>query len=239
MVQVKICGIKKAEDAKWAASLGADMIGFNFYKESPRYVSVKLAKRVIAALPPFVIPVGLFVDEQIEVIKTDMKSCKFRMVQLHGNETPEFCRDLRVALSDFGDIKLIKAFRILDEASLAVIPSYINPQKVIDYILLDTYKEGQPGGTGEIFNWELAVKAKQLGPVILSGGLNPQNIEKAIEAVAPYAVDVASGVEAEGMGVGLTISRTIIEAHHGTISVAEGPHGGTVFSCTLPLAKSM
>ncbi len=202
MVQVKICGIKKAEDAKWAASLGADMVGFNFYKASPRYVSSKLAKRVISTLPPFVIPVGIFVDEQIDLIKADVKNCGLKMVQLHGNETPEFCRDLKLALADIGDIKIIKTFHILDETSLSAISSYINSEKVIDYILLDTYKEGQPGGTGEIFNWELAVKARQFGPIILSGGLNPDNVEKAIEEVLPYAVDVASGVEAEGMGAG-------------------------------------
>ena len=202
MVQVKICGIKKAEDANWAASLGADIIGFIFYKESPRYVSVNLAKRVIATLPPFVIPAGVFVDEQIDIIKAHVKSCKLKMIQLHGNETPEFCRDLRVVLSGLGDIKLVKSFRILDEASLSVITSYVNPEKVIDYVLLDTYKEGQPGGTGESFNWELAVKARQYGSLILSGGLNLQNIEEAIETVNPYAVDVASGVEAEDMGAG-------------------------------------
>jgi phosphoribosylanthranilate isomerase len=202
MVQVKICGIKKAEDANWAVSLGADMVGFNFYKESPRYVSVSLAKRVIATLPSFVSSVGIFVDEQAQEIKASVKKCKLGIVQLHGSETPEFCRDLRAALADLGSIKLIKTFHILDESSLSAIPFYVNPEKLIDYILLDTFKEGQPGGTGEVFNWELAIKARQYGPVILSGGLNPQNVEKAIEIVNPYGVDVASGVEAEDMGVG-------------------------------------
>ena len=202
MVKVKICGIKKADDAKMATNLGADMLGFIFYKQSPRYVSSNLARRIIAGLPSFVSPVGLFVNEELENIKTAVKYCKLKIVQLHGDESPEFCTNLRSAVKDIADIKLIKAFRISDEGSLAVIPSFRGPQPAIDFILLDTFKDGQPGGTGEVFNWELAVKAKEYGPVILSGGLNSDNVEKAIETVNPYGVDVASGIEAEDMASG-------------------------------------
>lgn len=195
MVQVKICGIKKAEDAHWAVNLGADMLGFIFYRQSPRYVSEKLAKRIIGTLPPFVLPVGVFVDELPEVISRVVKHCGLKIVQLHGNETPEYCLSLRSTLSSFPGMKIIKAFRIQDESSLAQIPQFRAQEPAADFLLLDAYKEGVPGGTGEVFNWEIAVKAKEYGPVILSGGLTPENVEKAIETVAPYGVDVATGVE--------------------------------------------
>jgi len=195
MVQVKICGIKKAEDAQWAASLGADMLGFIFYKQSPRYVSEKLAKRIIATLPSFVLPVGVFVNESAENIKKAVKHCGLKMVQLHGDETPEFCANLRNILSDLPQIKIIKSFRIQNQSSLLQIPPFRTDQPVVDFLLLDTYREGVHGGTGETFDWEIARKAKEYGPVILSGGLTPENVEQAIETVFPYGVDVASGVE--------------------------------------------
>ena len=201
MVQVKICGIKKEEDAKWAVSLGADMLGFIFYKESPRYISVQLARKLIKGFPPFVLPVGVFVDEQPDLIRKTVKSCGLRMVQLHGNETPEFCLNLKTVLSNFPEVKIIKAFRVQNESVLQL-QSFREPTPAADFFLLDAYKEGVPGGTGETFDWELAVKAKEYGPIFLSGGLNPDNVIKAIETVKPYAVDVASGVEADGMATG-------------------------------------
>lgn len=202
MVQVKICGIKKEEDAKWAASLGADMLGFIFFKKSPRYVSTKLARKIIKGLPPFVLPVGVFVDEQLEIIKDTVKYCSLKIVQLHGKETPQFCKDLRNLLLDFPEIKIIKSFRIHSKRSLLQISPFIQPNPVIDYLLLDTFKEGVPGGTGETFNWELAIKAKEYGKIFLSGGLKSENVVSAIKFVNPYAVDVATGVEREGMGTG-------------------------------------
>jgi len=201
MVQVKICGIKKEEDAKWAVSLGADMLGFIFYKQSPRYVSTQLARKIIKGLPPFVLPAGVFVNEQPDTIRKTVKSCGLKMVQLHGNETPEFCLNLRAILSNFPGIKIIKAFRIQNE-SILQLQLFREPAPAADFFLLDTFREGVPGGTGEIFDWELAIKAKEYGPIFLSGGLNPDNIVKAIETVRPYAVDVATGVEAEEMAAG-------------------------------------
>jgi len=199
MVQVKICGIKKEEDAKWAASLGADMLGFIFFKESPRYISSVLARKIIKGLPQFVLPVGVFVNEDPELIRKTVKCCNLKMVQLHGNETPEFCLNLRTVLNSFPEVKIIKAFRMQNE-SLLQIESFRAP--VADFFLLDTYKEGVPGGTGETFDWDLAVKAKEYGQIFLSGGLNPQNVVKAVKFVNPYAVDVATGVEAEEMAAG-------------------------------------
>jgi phosphoribosylanthranilate isomerase len=201
MVQVKICGIKKEEDAKWAVSLGADMLGFIFYKESPRYISAQLAKKIIKSFPPFVLPVGVFVDEKPDSIIKTVKSCGLKIVQLHGKETPEFCSDLKTILSSFSEVKIIKSFRVQNESILQLRP-FCEPMPSADFFLLDAYKEGVPGGTGETFDWELAVKAKEYGPIFLSGGLNPGNIIKAVETVRPYAVDAASGIEADEMAVG-------------------------------------
>lgn len=190
MVKVKICGVTNYDDALLVANLGAEYIGFNFYKDSPRKVSVKMAKDVIAKMPPFVQSVGVFVDEELaEVVKT-AKKCGLKLVQLHGQESPEYCWDA-AAQTGCG---IIKAFRIADEKSLEALPFY---QDSVSYFLLDAYVAGEPGGTGEVFNWELAVKAKELvsKPVFLAGGLTPENIADAIEKVQPFAVDAASGVE--------------------------------------------
>jgi len=207
MVQVKICGIKKEEDAKWAVSLGADMLGFIFFKKSPRYVSTQLARKIIKGLPPFVLPVGVFVDEQQDLIKKTVKSCGLKIIQLHGNETPEFCLNLRAMLGpdksgqSISEVKIIKSFRIQNESVLQIQP-FREPVRAADFFLLDTFREGVPGGTGETFDWELAIKAKEYGPIFLSGGLNPDNVVKAIQTVRPYGVDVATGVESEGMATG-------------------------------------
>ncbi|MBN1621655.1 MAG: phosphoribosylanthranilate isomerase [Endomicrobiales bacterium] len=188
-VKVKICGVTNSGDATTVASLGADYIGFNFYKQSPRKISVKNAKEIVAKLPPFITPAAVFVDEELESLLKIVKKCGFKMIQLHGDEPPEYCSQIKSSLS----LPLIKAFRIADEESLEKISSY---QDIADYFLLDTYVHGEPGGTGEVFNWDLALKAKELGkPVFLAGGLNPDNVSEAIEKVQPFAVDTASGVE--------------------------------------------
>jgi phosphoribosylanthranilate isomerase len=189
MVKVKICGITNYDDALLVANLGSDFIGFNFYKDSPRKISVKLAKEIISKMPPFVSTVGVFVDEmQEEVVKT-AKKAGLKYIQLHGNETPEYCKTVSAAAS----LPIIKAFRIADEKSLESIPPYADS---VNYFLLDAYVPGEPGGTGEVFNWELALKAKEMGkPVFLAGGLTPENVTDAILKVMPFAVDVASGVE--------------------------------------------
>jgi phosphoribosylanthranilate isomerase len=187
--KVKICGVTNLKDATLVASLGADYIGLNLYKESPRKVSVKMAKDIIATLPPFITPVAVFVDEDITEAGKILKKCGFKMVQLHGNESVEYCTQLKVA----ANIPLIKAFRILDENSLSLMIDY---KDVVDYFLLDAYVAGEPGGTGETFNWELALKAKELNKsVFLAGGLTPDNVLDAIEKVQPFCVDSASGVE--------------------------------------------
>ncbi len=188
MVKVKICGITNKKDAVWASGLGVDYLGFNFYKNSPRAVSPKNAREIIAQLPPFIGTVGVFVNEEMKVIKSIVKKTGIKVLQLHGDETVEYCGELKTM---FDGIEIIKAFRIENEESLQKIPAYD-----VNYYLLDTYVPGVEGGTGEVFNWDLAVKAKEFGkPVFLAGGLNPGNVKEAAGKVTPYCVDTASGVE--------------------------------------------
>jgi phosphoribosylanthranilate isomerase len=190
-IKVKICGICNLEDANLAASLGADYIGLNFYKESPRKVSLKMAKDIIALLPPFTLPVAVFVDEPIGDLVKLLAKTGFDAVQLHGSETPEYCKEVK----EKTNIKVIKAFRISDEASVEAAIAYL---ECCDYFLFDAYVPGEPGGTGEVFNWDLVLTMKVKGinkPFFLAGGLTPENVGMAIEKVEPFGVDTASGVE--------------------------------------------
>lgn len=185
MIRIKICGITNLEDALLAAELGADALGFIFYPPSPRAVAPDAARAIIAQLPPFVSTVGVFVDENAATVKELAAQVGLDWLQLHGQETPEYCRSL--------GRRAVKAFRIQNESSLTGLAAY---QGAAQAFLLDTYKKGLIGGTGETFNWDLALKAKQYGPIILAGGLTPANVAQALAAAQPQAVDVASGVEA-------------------------------------------
>lgn len=185
MVKVKICGITNIEDAFAAIEFGADALGFVFYKKSPRDLEIKEAKEIIEKLPPFITTVGVFADEPIQEIERIADHCSLNIVQLHGNESHEICNSLRC--------RVIKSFRIRDWDSLEPIAKY----RVSAY-LLDTYTEDKLGGTGQVFNWDIAREAKRLGRIILAGGLNPDNVEMAVKHVMPYAVDVSSGIEMEG-----------------------------------------
>jgi phosphoribosylanthranilate isomerase len=185
MVKIKICGITNAQDATWAANLGADYLGLVFARDSKRKVSTEKAQEIISILPPFIEKAGLFVNEEAEIVNKVLGQCKLDILQFHGQESPEYCRQFK------GQTKVIKAFRIKDEESLEQISQYD-----VDFYLLDTFVENQPGGTGQSFNWDLALKAKEFGrPIFLAGGLNPQNVTEALKKVRPYAVDVSSGVE--------------------------------------------
>lgn len=189
MIKVKICGVTNFDDALLVANLGAEYLGLNFWKDSPRKVSVKMAKDIVSKMPPFVATVGLFVDEPLEEITKIVKKAGLKAVQLHGSETPEYCGQLSLACA----VPVIKAFRIQDEQSIEAMKPYT---EAVNYFLLDAYVPGEVGGTGATFNWDLAVKAKDLGkPIFLAGGLTPENVTEAIEKVMPFAVDVASGVE--------------------------------------------
>ena len=185
--RIKICGITNTEDARAAADLGADALGFIFVVGTPRYVRPRDAERIISELPPFITTVGVFADASPETISQTVQICGLNAAQLHGSETPEYCREVGARHA----VPLIKAFRVKDRHSLSSVLEY----KVSAY-LLDTYVKGKKGGTGEIFNWDLAREAKTYGRIIVAGGLTPEDVAQAVRHVEPYAVDVGSGVEA-------------------------------------------
>ena len=183
-VAVKICGITDPKDAWIAVDRGAAALGFIF-ADSPRQITPHKARDIINAIPPFVKTVGVFVNEDPAVIRNIKHYCGLDLVQLHGDESPELCAELMPYA--------IKALRIKDESSLRTARAYRGKVRAL---LLDTYSKDKAGGTGETFDWQLAIKIKKLGvPIILAGGLGPSNIEGAISIVRPYAVDVNSGVE--------------------------------------------
>ncbi len=190
MTKIKICGITNVQDALWAVNLGVDFIGLNFYKKSPRRVSLDTAENIINQIPNFIKVVGVFVDEDLRNIEKIVNKYRLDIVQFHGNETPQYCSD---AHFPGPEVRIIKAFRIKDNDYIKEIIGYSD---FADYYLLDTYVSGQAGGTGKTFNWDLAIQSKVLGkPIFLSGGLTPENVKDAILKVKPFAVDVASGVE--------------------------------------------
>ena len=181
--RIKICGITSVEDALAAAQLGADAIGLVFYPPSPRYVEVEQAAEIAAALPPFVTTVGLFVNADEQTISEVVSRVRIDLIQFHGNECKDYC--------GLHQRPYLKAVRMNDEVDL--------DKQMADYaqaraLLLDTYKAGVPGGTGEQFNWD-RVPAHLADKIILAGGLTPENVKDAIAQVHPYAVDVSGGVE--------------------------------------------
>ncbi len=183
--RIKICGITNVDDARLAAELGADALGFIFYPQSPRSVTMERAAEICLQLPPFLLRVGVFVNAPLRAVRQTVALCGLDAVQFHGEETPEYCRQFTG--------RRFKAIRMRDRAGVLAGSEYD-----VDALVLDTYTAGQRGGTGQTFDWSLAVEVKRLGkPVILSGGLTPENVADAIRQVQPYAVDVASGVECE------------------------------------------
>ncbi len=185
MVKVKVCGITSATDALMAAAAGADALGFNFFKPSPRYVTPEKALPIRMSLPPFVASVGIFVDEPVQTVRDVMEYVGLDYAQLHGHEGPRKVRRLE-------GLRTIKAVRIRGEEDLKELERY----PVCAY-LLDTFSADSPGGTGQTCDWELARRAASRQKVILAGGLNPDNVADAVCAVRPFCVDVASGVEIE------------------------------------------
>ncbi len=186
MVKVKVCGITNLDDAMAAADFGADALGFVFFKNSPRYISPPNAKIIIKRLSPFISTVGVFVNENKNTIEKVVLQTGINIIQLHGEEHPAACR--------FPEHLVIKAIRVKSIDNLEIISKY---KDKVSAFLLDTYTPEIFGGTGQIFNWDIAVEAKKFGRVILAGGLTPENVEKAVRLVHPYAVDISSGVEAE------------------------------------------
>ncbi|SMB90409.1 phosphoribosylanthranilate isomerase [Desulfonispora thiosulfatigenes DSM 11270] len=187
MTWIKICGITNIPDAKLACSLGADALGFIF-APSTRKVNPKIAQEIIKDLPFDVEKIGVFMDEDIKVVQEIAEYCGLTGLQFHGKESPKYCKN-------FAKYKVIKSFRIKEEQDLEKTNDYLEN---VDLILLDTYVPAVPGGTGKTFPWEIA--RKQVGggvPVIIAGGINASNVNKAIRVASPFGIDIGSGVESE------------------------------------------
>ncbi|HHH35214.1 MAG TPA: phosphoribosylanthranilate isomerase [Gammaproteobacteria bacterium] len=184
VVRVKICGITRVEDGRRAAELGADAIGLVFYAHSPRHVSVEQAAAIAAALPPFVSKVGLFVDAEEAEIRHVLARVPLDYLQFHGDEPPEFCT--RFARPFLKVLRMRAGRDVIDYA--ARYPAATG-------LLLDAYRQGVPGGTGETFDWARIPRDLPL-PLVLAGGLTPDNVAAAVREVQPWAVDVSGGVEA-------------------------------------------
>lgn len=181
--KVKICGITNVADGLAAAEAGADMIGLMFYEKSPRHISLPTAVEISRALPPFVVRVGVFANPSEEEVLRAISECGVTMLQFHGEESPEFC-------AQFG-VMSMKAIRVRDVESLRALENFQT-----DAFLLDAHSENGLGGTGETFNWDLAIEAQKFGkPIVLAGGLTPENVAEAVRKVQPFGVDVSSGVE--------------------------------------------
>jgi phosphoribosylanthranilate isomerase len=182
-VKVKICGLTSVADAAAAVQAGADALGLMFYAGSPRHISIDEGAAIAATLPPHLIRVGVFVDPNPTDVFAAIQLCGLNVLQFHGAETADFC-------AQFG-VMTLKAFRLSDAESLRPLEGFRT-----DAFLLDSYVPGITGGTGQTFNWDLAVQAKQFGkPIFLAGGLTAENAAEAVRKVQPFAVDVSSGVE--------------------------------------------
>ena len=181
--RVKICGVTNVADGQAAAEAGADMIGLNFYEKSPRYLTVAQAVEISRALPPFVMRVGVFVNPEEALVTRAIGECNLSLLQFHGDETSEFCTQF--------SLMSMKALRVRDAETLNELANFQT-----DAFLLDAHSKSGLGGTGEKFNWDLAVEAQKFGkPIFLAGGLTPDNVVEAVRKVRPFAVDVSSGVE--------------------------------------------
>jgi len=185
-IKIKICGITNAQDAEAAVTAGADALGFVFYAQSPRCIEPAVAKRIIAQLPPFVLPVGVFVNHDRDTILKVFDECGLALAQLHGEETPTFCESL--------GRPVLRALRLRDRGSLLALAEYKGRMGVRGFVL-DAFSTKAYGGTGQTGDWFLAREVAQAAPILLAGGLTPNNVQEAIRQVQPYGVDVSSGVE--------------------------------------------
>lgn len=184
VVKVKICGITNYEDAAAAVNIGADLLGFNFYPKSPRYVTAEQATKVINKLPAFVNVAGVFVNAEFDEIHETISQCQLSWIQLHGDETPEFCSQFLSI-----NVKTIKALRVKDEADIERANDYYT-----DAVLLDAFDPEKYGGTGITFDWNIVGHIGKR--VFLAGGINPENAAAAVE-LGVYGIDVCSGIESE------------------------------------------
>ena len=183
-VKVKICGFTNYEDAAAAIEIGADLLGFNFYPKSPRHIPPEKAAQIIGKLPAFIDIVGVFVNSSLEEIRDTIDLCRLSWVQLHGDESPQFCRGL---LSH--NVRTIKAIRVKDQGDIDRAESYFT-----DAVLLDAFDPQKYGGTGLTFDWNIIEHITKR--VFLAGGINPDNVGQALK-LGVYGIDVCSGIEAQ------------------------------------------
>ena len=186
-MKIKFCGMTNEKDAQDAISLGADALGFIFYEKSPRFVKAEIVEKILPFIPPFVQVVGVFVNQDKAYIEEVSERCRLDIIQLHGDESPHHCLSYKK--------RVIKAIRVACDEDIKKIQSY---QGMVSAILLDSKQDNSYGGTGQTFDWGLALQAKEFNiPIVLSGGIRPENIKKAVTLVNPFALDICSGVEEE------------------------------------------
>lgn len=184
MTVVKICGITNIDDAAAAVAAGADMLGFNFYKPSPRYITPQQAREIVQRFPNEVLKVGVFVNEELADVQTITREAGLGAIQLHGDESPEYC-------SKFPGWYVIKTFAVTNTFDVKAVEAY-----EVDAVMLDTKHNHLRGGTGRVFDWSVARQAALTIPrLYLAGGLSPENVENAIKTVRPFAVDACSALE--------------------------------------------
>ena len=185
MTLIKICGITNVHDALAAVAAGADALGFNFYKPSPRYVTPQTVREIVAKLPVSVLTVGVFVNEESQSVRNIANEANVAALQLHGDESPEYCRELGK------DRYVIKTFAVANDFDVQRIRLYR-----VEAIMLDTKHNSLRGGTGRVFDWSVAKEVNDFVPkLFLAGGLSPENIEEAVATVRPYAIDACSALE--------------------------------------------
>ena len=180
-MKIKICGITNYEDAKLACDLSADAIGFIFYKKSKRSVEAEEVKNIISKLPAFILKVGVFVNERIDIVNQIMQDCKLNIAQLHGDENVEYLNEI--------NFPAVKALRISNNYDYNILKQYLNFN-----ILLDTFNNNEFGGTGTNFNWD-TIPLDVKGKIILAGGIKEENLEEIFSNILPYAIDVSSSLE--------------------------------------------
>jgi len=189
MTFIKICGITNIDDARAAVAAGADALGFNFYKPSPRYIAPPAAREIVEQLPSSILTVGVFVNEDSpESVKKIASEAGVTAFQLHGDESPAYCREL-------SDRYVIKTLTVSGDFDIQMVQDYARARDV-NAIMLDTRDNNLRGGTGRVFDWSVAIEVNKVVPkLFLAGGLSPENISEAIELVRPYAVDACSALE--------------------------------------------
>jgi phosphoribosylanthranilate isomerase len=201
MLKVKICGITNVDDALAAVGAGADALGFNFYRKSPRYVTPEEARRIVERVPGRVLCVGVFVNEEADEVRRVVASAGLGAAQLHGDESADYCRALGCGMT-------IKALRVGEGFDVGAVA-----RCGAEAVLLDAFAGEAFGGTGRTFDWEVARRARALAPrLFLAGGLTPENVSEAVRAVRPFAVDVCSGVETAPGRKSLALVKNFIEA---------------------------